>query len=499
MPRSSPVPDDLYRTPVRWGVLGLALLLFAALLYWSVRAVALYTTDLGGIEGNVVYGIQKLLLGLPLYEDPERPTFDVVQYTPLYYYLAAGIGHLSQVDPAQPQQVFILSRLVSLACNLATVWVVFRLIGRLGVARWLAAFWSMLVFATLTRHFYSRPDSLYLLLFALSMALFLRALARPVGRDHRRLLAGSTVVACLSILAKQSGVVALGTIGLYLLWQRRWKDLSAQVAIAAAVLGLAFGALCMRYGGHVLYQNIVTGLKNGFSTEIFRTVFLTRRYLTIIVFHVLGGVLAVRWMRGQDLVRKALGLAIVTTFVFALVTGLKSGSRLNYFLENFVLLFVALALLSTVPPPRMRLVPVLLLGYACLHFTLGVLRLRVVVRHIELQDGARQYAEAKALAGHLLSDRQLQPGTYVFINGRDFLEHFLVGYGVLDQKDIVSYSRSLLYDYSDFISAMEDGRVRFLVSRPPVERLRYFGHTFTGFVPIEGPPGYHLYKHRASP
>lgn len=495
MDRSSPPPDVLFRPPVRRAATALALALFAALLYWSFRAVGLYTIDLGGIEGNVVHGIQKLLMGLPLYEDPERPTFDVVQYTPLYYYLVAGLGHLFGVDPAQPQEVFMLSRLVSLGCNLASVGVVFGTIRRLGAARWLALFWSLLLFATLTRHFYSRPDSLYLLLFATSLALFLRALALPGERAQRRALLWATGVACLSVLTKQSGVLPLGIIGLHLLWQRRWKDLLAQTALAAVVLTLALGALCLHYGGHVLYQNIVTGLKNGFSLEIFRTVFGTRRYLTIVGFHVLGGMLAWRMMRGADPVRKALGLAIPITFLFALVTGLKSGSRLNYFLENFLVVFVALPLAFTIPKERLsRYGQVALLAYAFLHFTMGVLRLRAVVNGIEAKEqGRERYAQAAAFAAHLRHDKHLRPGEYVFINGRDFLEHFLVGHDVLGQKDIVTYSRERIYDYRAFFIAMDDGAVRFVVSRAPVSHLHYLGRTFTGFVPVEVSLGYHLY------
>lgn len=500
MDRSSPPPDLLFRPPVRRGITMLALALFAALLYWSFRAVGLYTIDLGGIESNVIHGIQKLLMGLPLYEDPERPTFDVVQYTPLYHYLVAGLGHLFGVDPAQPQQVFVLSRLVSLGCNLASVGVVFGTIRRLGVARWLALFWSLLLFATLTRHFYSRPDSLYLLLFAASLALFLRALALPEERAQRRALLWATGVACLSVLAKQSGVLPLGIIGLYLLWQRRWKDLFAQAAFAAVLLMLALGALCLHYGGHVLYQNIVTGLKNGFSLEIFRTVFGTRRYLTIVGFHVLGGVLAWRMMRGTDPVRKALGLAIPITFLFALVTGLKSGSRLNYFLENFLVVFVALPLVFTMRKERLsRYGQVALLAYAFLHFTMGVLRLRAVVNGIETKEhGSERYAQAAGIADHLRNDRHLAPGQYVLVHERDFLEHFLVGHGVLDQKDIIFYSPPGLYDRSRFFAAMDDGQVRFVVSRQPLTSIRFLGRTFDAFAPVDTLFGHVLYEHTAA-
>ncbi|MBS1583322.1 MAG: hypothetical protein JST66_14070 [Bacteroidetes bacterium] len=468
--------------------------LFLTLIYWSLRAVLLYTTDIGGVEANVVYGIGKLLRGLPLYEDPERPPFDVVQYTPLYYYLAAGIGWLIGVDPTQPQQVFMLSRLISLACNLGTVLATYRIIRRTGAAPWLALFWSMLMFATITRHFYSRTDSLYLLLFTVSMGLFLTALGHPPPL-HRRQLAWATIVACLSLLTKQSGILALLIIGLYLLWQRRWRDLFTQVGISMALLALAFGALGLHYGGHVLYQNVVTGLKNGFSLEIFEWVFFTRRYLTIVVFHVLGGILAWRMMRGADPMRQALGLAIVTSFLFALITGLKSGSRLNYFLENFLLIFLAIPSLFAAPRVRIpRFCLPALMAYALLHFTMGMLRLRTDVVHIRGKHGRSQYAKAAAVDAYLRKDRQLAEGQYVFIIGRDFLEQFLIGHGVLDQKDIVQYSPPDLYDRSEFYRAMTDGRVRFVISQG-TPGIFFLGRSYTCFTPVDTLAGHIIYEH----
>ena len=58
----------------------LAVLLAVVAWHFALRVqlIADHRVDLGGAEINVVYGAQKILLGRPLYEDPEQPPFDVM-------------------------------------------------------------------------------------------------------------------------------------------------------------------------------------------------------------------------------------------------------------------------------------------------------------------------------------------------------------------------------------------------------------------------------------
>lgn len=484
---SSLLPERLLRV-----ALMVALLCFGWHLWWSVRALFVHTLDLGGVEGNVVYGIQRLLLGLPLYTDPESPPFAVIQYTPLYYYLAAAVGLLTGVDAQEPQEVFVLGRVLCLLFNLGTVWATYRMGVRFGTARPLAAFFALLVFALLTRHFLGRPDALYLLLFTLSMADLFRALAP--GHTTRGRLATAALWACAAVLTKQSGVLALGIIGASLLWLRRWRDLGLTVGLCGSVLLTAFFLLGVRYGGEELYRNIVIGVRNGLSLEIFQHVFLQRSYLLLGGLHLAGAVLAWHLLQATEAPRKALAIALVLSFLFALVTGLKSGSRLNYFLENFVLIAVALPFAATFDRPRRPLLA-LLMVYATCSLVAAPLRFAGVVRHFEEGTGPQEYAEAARTARFLRAHERLAPGELVFVLRRDFVEHFLVGHSVLDQKDILHFSRTPLYDYERFHQAMREGEVRFVLTRRPVERVHFMGRSYPDFRPIDAPEGIQVLEH----
>lgn len=51
-----------------------------------------YYVDFGGLDPNVVYGTQRLLLGEPLYQNPEQSPYAIIQYMPIYYHLCAWLA-----------------------------------------------------------------------------------------------------------------------------------------------------------------------------------------------------------------------------------------------------------------------------------------------------------------------------------------------------------------------------------------------------------------------
>ncbi|HEY0979050.1 MAG TPA: hypothetical protein VGE21_16385, partial [Flavobacteriales bacterium] len=334
-----------------------------------------------------------------------------------------------------------------------------------------------------------RPDSLYLLLFALSMGSFLGTL-RP-GSSRTPGLMASAFFGCLAVLAKQSGVLALGIPWLFLLWQRQYRDLFRFSAVAATVLTLAFGALYRHYGADSLGGNLIDGLKNGLSADFYRHVFFERRYLLNVGFHAVGMLFVVRSLRGPHLQRKALALAVLITFLFALLTGAKSGSRLNYLLENFLLLYVAFALwITDLAGAGRRWMSYLMLGYAGLTLLAGPMRLQAWVSSIEAGPGRERYRQAARMAHWLRDEQKLQPGQLVLVLGRDPVEHFLVGQGAMGQKDILFYSGPQLFDRTVFEQCMTEGTIRFVISRTPVPVVRFLGRTYPAFLPVPGPEGY---------
>ena len=112
--------------PLRWVVLAgvFAILAWNLDLRWAM--LLQYRTELGGVEHNVIHGIQKLLLGYPLYQDPEAPPFDVIQYTPAYYVLCAGIAQVFGIAGDDARSIYLVCRTVALIFNGLTVWLVYR-------------------------------------------------------------------------------------------------------------------------------------------------------------------------------------------------------------------------------------------------------------------------------------------------------------------------------------------------------------------------------------
>ena len=93
-------------------------LVFGIYLIYRIVLIFYPQPDAGGVENNVIWFIQRLLDGRHLYTDPESPPYAVAQYTPLYYYITAGIGKIIGISPEDVLSVFRLSRTVSLICNL---------------------------------------------------------------------------------------------------------------------------------------------------------------------------------------------------------------------------------------------------------------------------------------------------------------------------------------------------------------------------------------------
>src|SRR2546428_8613350 len=52
----------------------------------------------GGEEANVVYTVQQLVAGDPIYTDPGQAPFTITQYSPLFYVVSAGVARVLRVD-----------------------------------------------------------------------------------------------------------------------------------------------------------------------------------------------------------------------------------------------------------------------------------------------------------------------------------------------------------------------------------------------------------------
>lgn len=481
-----------------WGV---TIALFLATLLLRIEMISFHTIDLGGIESNVVYGIQKVLAGKPLYTDPSAPPFDIIQYSPLYYYVVGYTGGLLNIDYTDPQPVFVLSRISSLVFNLFSLGAIFLLCRHYRISTLLSAIICVTALASYPEHYYSRVDSLHILLFLLGCLLILRfSRAEGTRAVLFLLLAAVTTLAC--IFTKQSGILLAGIIGAYLLLTKQVKALMV-FSLSIAGMALLLFLLTPPDERYTFYQNVIVGLKNGYTVETVKALFTNKYYLQLMPWFVGGICFAVALYRGARLKDTLfLPLAIILSFLFALITGLKQGSNINYYQEFFLLSFIAAGawLAASARASMLKIAAVYgLLLYASALKT-GQLFSAIHISHYR-KDNRELYSSEKEIAQ--LIKKKLEPGAneYVFIAHRSFLEHFLFGKSVMNQKDIMGCIYEFApgsLDFDVFFNDMKNGRIRFVITPQNPNELTYLDHRFQGYEHLMDYNNVSVYEWRPS-
>ena len=453
-----------------------------------------YRTELGGVERNVVAGVQKLMRGMPLYSDPEALPFDVMQYTPAYYLLCAGLADLAGVDPHAHHGVFVTSRVLSLLLNMLTVLLLGHAARLAGAGRWQAAMAALLLFCAYTEPAYSRIDALHLFFFAAALPLYLAWWRR----DRAHLLALAACCTALAYFSKQSGLLVGGLIGLHLLMERRFRALALFGGVLLVLLAGGQAWAYHTWGRAVYLQNTVGGLMNGVNLVALKDLLLYPVHLLGLGWYVLAGWVALRPQEqpAQRFLRMAAPLALGAGLAMAL----KSGSSLNYLYEGHALTAVGVAVLLSQPRGTERSWRRFALPYL-LFFMLA--KTLLVIRWVNVYGPDAAHREAlqadEAVYRVLTEEMGLGEGQYVFLGYRDHLEHLLLGQVVMPQKDIVYLSRGELFDRSAFHQAMQDGTVLFAVFDRPTTEVTFLGRSYPGFEPVREVRGRHILEFTGTP
>ncbi len=315
-------------------IIGLLLLCILIVLFIRIRLVNVVVPNVGGIEQNVIYGCQTIASGKTLYSDPENEPYSFIQYMPLYFYLVAGTGNLTGIQPGEPFHWCALSRSISLIFNLLLIIAVYFSIRNLYAGRrWIHLMTALLLFIFFEQQDYSRPDSLYHLFFALTVLQFARIYRRRGTPGIRIPLILAGLFLSLSLFSKQSGVfLLLYTIFSLIILKIRLRDsllLFAVFLLSTAVLY----PLLLPEPLMVLYKNIVIGVMNGFDLAwAIRLYFLPALPRFTLFFLVI--VLAVLFRKQPQLSGLwFLSAGAVYYAVIALMSGMKWGSGTNYFFE----------------------------------------------------------------------------------------------------------------------------------------------------------------------
>lgn len=470
---------------IRLHVIVLALL--AGVLVWNaslrVQLLLQHRTELGGVEHNVIHGIQKIMLGQDLYQDPELPPFDVMQYTPGYYLLCAGVGKMLGLQGDDARSIFLLSRSLALVLWCLTGWLVYRTGRAAGAAPWASLLATGITLCSSWEQSFSRMDALAEVTTIGAVLLFLRWMAS--GSERSLMLAGA--VAVLGLFSKQSAMAVSIAPLLYLFITRQWNAVRTLLLSMGATVLCCAGVLLKLGTLDALYQNVVLGLRNGFSGMMYADLFDPATYKYFIGWHLLAAVVVIRAWRSTHGPLRFLSLVMSISLAIAMVTGLKYGSRLNYLHESLMLTFVsAAALLPRLEQKRWSsLFAWAFAGYGLLF---AAFRTNSVLAWFRLGEPdeihARHMTNDQAVRAVLVGDLGLKPDEYVFVTYREYLEHYLVGQSVLTQKDIVQYSKDRLYDYSAFHRAMTDGTVRFVITDGAKGPISCLDSTYAGWQPI---------------
>ncbi len=405
--------------------------------------VDFYNSSFNGADSYVVYGVQRLLRGEPLYQNPEAPPYAIIQYSPLFYFLAAGCCKIFAIAATEVQSVFRVCRGLNLLENIGTllfVWLIIRNTSPLKKNRWIYATPALLA---LTYHYYTRTDSLALMFFAAFMA----ALTLHAGKGSRRALLGAAIALVLCIFSKQSGVLCVLIAGWYLFFERRNLRETGLFSLAAiATTGVVY-ALFIAPEASVFYENAYNGLKNGYSLDFLKEAFIGQRYRDFVPLYLLAFMM-LRWLpasKENHQPYRILVIGAALSWAFAIITGFKIGSAANYFTEFIVLVCAAIpgfqSLLAGKTFPLAGK-PFRYAGFAGLAFailviskTTGALSATFIERYLENRPEA--YQQQLRFSNWLLASGLLQPGDQVALPKHDFMDNLLPQHAALATSDVI--------------------------------------------------------------
>ena len=482
-----------------WLVIGLLGLITV---YIRLKVIFLVNPDVGGIENNVIYSTLRILAGYPLYQNPEQAPYAITQYSPIYYYLTAGLSRLIGFTADDVYEVYAVSRSISLLANGFYAWGIIRLARCVQLPASVSVLAGILAFTLLPPQSYGRPDSVYNALAIWTVW----AVARWRISNSASLVNYDSVLAALltalALFSKQSAICLPIMVSVYLILcsNRPWQIVSF---LGWFILFLGILYICLfRQDLSLIYANIVRGVSNGIDLANFRYN-LVDHYLRPFAWLVIPSLaISARYIAFEQGPRQFLGLATLVFFLFALATGLKLGSALNYFTEftglSCLLIADMLWQLRTTHSDwakagRLGLVlaVVWVVPINAMNFNWQ--------RTFGIPVDMTQYQREKTVAQYIKSELRNCDSCLVYstLYNTSYLNSFLFQRCIVPQQEIIiesTYPRKL-FDYTDLDRAAQDGRIQFVVSHdtetetplaPPIYLANY--------KPIKSLEGYTVYK-----
>jgi hypothetical protein len=315
------------------GILSVLALLVAKLFRGVLTSNIL---DLTGVEPNSIFAIERLTLTGQLYTDPHVPPFAVLQYGPLFPYVAWAVHQLLHLD-SSVASFYLAARLaacLSVAAAMIGVGVILTRFLRVGPL--LAIIASLLAgFELFPWGYVARPDSLYCALGLWALIAFFRFL---LARSLLWLLVSTALLLC-AFYAKQTAVAFLPLLGIAGLLCLRTTMQRVVFVLGGAAMAAISAALAPAH----FWQNSAVGLANGVDLPWA----VKRVYWPLLSQH---GIVLAAWLSCLFLVwrgrtRWLFPTALLSVYALAVGTalGVKYGSDINYYDEFLILAVVLVA------------------------------------------------------------------------------------------------------------------------------------------------------------
>lgn len=483
------------------------LLLFLIFLIYRIALIFYPVQDAGGVEGNIIYFIQRLLDGHALYTDPEQPPYAIAQYAPGYYLIVTGVAKLLGAGPDDLMQLFAINRTVGLLFNLGFAVTVYRIaaaIFQTGSRLALIAATSSFVFLEISS--YARPDSLHHFLFLLSVYFLLSGIRRSQEkRMPARYLVLSAGIAACALFAKQTSVVIPLVAGGWMLLHKRTKDF-LRFAFTYAIFTLVFLVIIYFTGDlHLFYKNVVLGINNGINRGWYMHVILQPFYFRAGFIMLLLFLWVVYQLRKhQEPVVSFSLFALVLFFLLLNLVMLKNGSNAGYMTEWWTLLVILSAYcVKNFPLKKITKAGLALACCSILGWKLWVshkMMLNTVSPSMKIAARAH-YESQRRLAGKLLDTIAGKEGYTVFLNvytPDNYLANLLHRHAVLPQMDIVVLSSypDAKYDYKEFERSLSDGRIRWMIMNETGPQKRFFQLSLDKFEFFFNEAAFNIYQYK---
>jgi hypothetical protein len=455
------------------------IIIFIFVLYIRFRLIFVYYSDIGGIESNVIYSIQRFLAGFPLYDNPEISPFSITQYSPLYYRVAGLIARVFDCNPDNLIEIYRVSRALSLLTNLLYAFLIFK-IGRIFGLKFLTSLClALMAFVLLPPHLYSRPDS-FSTLFSLAVlyGMLLYINETDIKKSRIYLIAIIVLISC-GVAAKQSSVVLPLIVCSYFLFFERSLIKTLLIAVAISGFSLIFLFVIMpEHDLGLLYLNNIIGVKQGLDWNAYASSIFLYYFRTFALINAIGIVASLWLVISRDKRNVWLGWFALVFFLFSCLTSLKQGSALNYFTE-----FVSLS-------PLMGVLYVKKAGFnlskVALALLLTVSGLWIIFPNVSnftwkyaFLDSyyfKESYSEQEKIRDYLVVDLGMTSTDRVFVtlHNSSFLNGFLYKNCVLPQQEIVTvmYPRGDL-DYKKLDEDVIGQRIRFIVTQSEEKEILF--------------------------